>query len=31
MNSLRRDPSLMSLVFGGFLLGATMFHIGGLV
>lgn len=28
---LRRDPSLVSLIFGGFLLGATVFHFGGLV
>jgi hypothetical protein len=31
MLSLRRDPSLSSLIIGGFLLGATLFHFGGLV
>ena len=31
MITLRRDPSLFSLVFGGFLVGATVFAIGGLV
>lgn len=31
MLSLRRDPSLFSLIVGGFLVGATALHLGGLV
>ena len=31
MLTLHRDPSLASLITGGFLLGATILHFGGLV
>jgi hypothetical protein len=31
MLSLRREPSPLSLIIGGFVAGAAIFHLGGLV
>jgi hypothetical protein len=31
MLSLRREPSSLSLIIGGFFAGAALFHLGGLI
>jgi hypothetical protein len=31
MSTIQREPSLLSLIVGGFVVGAAMFHLGGIV